>query len=1100
MSKKHIPILIAVFFLLTFSSCTCLYFNTFHNIRKNFNGAEATRSKDGRDVARGSEIKQYNDAIAKASKVLERHPTSSYVDDALFIIGAAYYYLGEYDKSARKFKELFANYPETEYASRARILMAKDKLQLKEEAEAVVIFEEIFEKEKDKKIKANAARALGEYYFEGKDYASATKYFTALIDSLGDATDKLQARLFVADGYFERYTFDKALQNYKKALDYEPDTLQYYRIMYRMAECDYFMNDILGGLEKLGELAQNEQYYDSLAAIRLKMAEGYEWDSDFESAISSYDKVIVENPGTNAAANAYYGLGLIYQYDYEDLDKALEYYQKARDEKRNSPVSEEATRRASKLTTLERYVKSGEADLNADSTGQLEPGRLDQMTANQFKLGELFYFDLEKPDSAVNAYEALVERYPESKYAPRALMSMAFIYRSDFGDSATADSLLRVVLKKYARYDEAREVIDLLGLAGTAADTGYAAIPFAKAEKYFDRFMELDSSQYYMNLLADSMLAADTLEADSAADSMLTADTLLTSDGLKVENVALSAESPPTLDSLAYIDSIRVADSTSRADSLQAAEFKRRSDSLQVADSIRFAEARRVADSIKQAYMKRASDSARTANSTRAADSIKAMELMQTAQALRKGDTTRDSGTEPAGGNLIPGGDSLLKGEIPRISDVISAQISEADGEKSTQQTSLPDTALVSPVESRAENDSGQPAKPETGQALSQASLPGLPMSPTVDSMMAEGTAKKPPKPTATPAAVTLSQASLPDLPMSPTVDSMMAKSTAKKPPKPETTPAAPTPSQASLPDLPMSPTVEAMMTSGTGKKPTPPASTKPPADTTAIAGTAPESDTTEAEIEAPKIDYWQVAFDSARNKYDPKLYALLDSAQQAYNFVIDSFPHSQYSIQARYVLLYMYDKYLAPGDSSMIFLYKSFADSFPGNLYAQAISDEYGIRGAGTPAQRPQTPNQENQQQEQADTSLYAGNDQTGEVGIDTVQTGGQDSKFITDEEGNILEPADKYFLREEVPFEYPLEALAYNIEDKLYFQIRIDFSGEVAEVKLMNETPSSELNERILETVKNTKFDAARIPTSMYDHWFYYTYNVRIPPELRQ
>jgi len=76
----------------------------------------------------------------------------------------------------------------------------------------------------------------------------------------------------------------------------------------------------------------------------------------------------------------------------------------------------------------------------------------------------------------------------------------------------------------------------------------------------------------------------------------------------------------------------------------------------------------------------------------------------------------------------------------------------------------------------------------------------------------------------------------------------------------------------------------------------------------------------------------------------------------------------------------------------------------------------------------------------------------------------------------------------------------VAYNIEDKLYFQIRIDFNGEVVDLKLMNPTQSSELNDRIIKTVQNTKFDAGHIPPELYDHWFYYTYTVTMPPEYKQ
>jgi tetratricopeptide (TPR) repeat protein len=376
--KRSIPMLTAIFLMLTFSSCTCIYFNTFYNIRKDFGAAEKSRKEAGRDKAGGGEVKQYNDAIARASRVLERHPTSSYVDDALYIIGTSYYYLGEYSKATRKFKELFANYPQSEYVPRSRLLMAKAKLKMNEEAEAVVIFEEIFQKEKNKEMKAEAARSLGEYYFENRDYEKSNDYFMALVDSLGNQTERLNALIYVADGYFDMFSLQSAIDDYNTALKQNPDTLQLYHIMFRLAECDIYLSRVTEGIEKLSELADNEVYYDSLAPIRLKMAEGYEWEGDFNSAIDTYERVIDENPRRDPAAIAYYRLGLIYQYDYENLSKARAYYQKSREERSSSPVAEDATRRASKLALLEQYTQTGKINPEADSTQEIDLKRLDE--------------------------------------------------------------------------------------------------------------------------------------------------------------------------------------------------------------------------------------------------------------------------------------------------------------------------------------------------------------------------------------------------------------------------------------------------------------------------------------------------------------------------------------------------------------------------------------------------------------------------------------------------------------------------------------------------------------------------------------------------
>lgn len=750
MPKKAIPIIAVIFLMLTFSSCTCIYFNTFYNVRKNFGSAEKTRKEAGRDKATGAEVKQYTDAVTRASKVLERHPTSGYVDDALYIIGASYFYLGEYAQSARKFKELLANYPQSEYIRPSRLLLARDKLMLKEEAEAVVIFEQIFQEEKDKKMKADAARALGQYYFDGKEYDKANIYFMSLKDSLGDATDKLRASTYVADGFYDRFLFEKAIDSYDEALKYNPDTLQYFRINYRMAACEFFLSRVPSGLERLQKLAANQLYYDSLSVVRLKIAEGYAQDGDLGGAISTYERVASDDPKSVAAAVAYYEMGLIYQYDYENLTKALDYYKRARDENRGAPISADATRRVSMLGLLQQYSKGNEKTA-ADSSSTAKQADIDQLGENEFLLGELFYFDLEKPDSALHAYATVVDKYPQSKFAPQSLISMAYLYREEFADSAKADSLFRRVLTEYPRTDQAEEVIKVLGLAGTAADTGYAAKKFEQAEAYFEKFAALDSTQHYLYL-----------EADSGRQAVAAAK-----------------------------------------------------------------------------------------------------------------------------------GNDYLR-----------------------------------------------------------------------------------------------------------------------------------------------------------------------------------------------KLDW-------------------LDSATDIYKLVADSFPNSEYNIKAKYVLLYVFDRYTTIGDSSLIDLYSAFVDSFPNTAYADAISKKYSIQPTGKVEHHKTAKDKQYQEQVVQDSIAAAKTDSAlnANQGMDTtVAAAEQKSKFITDDNGNVLPPAKQAFLREDTKFEYPQEAVAMNIEATLYFHIRIDFSGAVIDQVLVNPTPSTEINQRILATIKDTHFDVSRIPPEMYGTWFYYTYEVKIPEKYRR
>lgn len=275
--------------------------------------------------------------------------------------------------------------------------------------------------------------------------------------------------------------------------------------------------------------------------------------------------------------------------------------------------------------------------------------------------------------------------------------------------------------------------------------------------------------------------------------------------------------------------------------------------------------------------------------------------------------------------------------------------------------------------------------------------------------------------------------------------------------------------------------------------------------DTAKLASTASQTADTGAAGDSVIVpqktlgECWDEALATAKDRYSPLQLSLLDSARYYYRRVIDSFPYSRYYTQSRYVLLWTYDHYLAPGDSSLMDLYRNFVDSFPQSEYAQAIADEYGIRSAGMKTVRQNQNQQQEQTEPEADTTALAQVDSTGQEGQASDSVSSTVSKFIT-RDGKQLEPANKYFLQEDVPFEYPLEALAWTIEDVLYFQIRIDFSGKVVDFQLMNPTQSQELNDRATETVKNTRFDNGRIPAELFDHWFYYKYEVHPPAQLRQ
>lgn len=475
----------------------CVYYNTFYYARKAFNEAESKRKTAGRRAGKTG-AGQYKRAIEKSDKIIEKYTTSKWYDDALYINGVSHYWTENYSKSEKRFRELIANFPESKYNKEAHLYLAKSKLKLGEEAVAMTLFEELFVESKEKWIKSEAALALGEYYFENKEHDKAEQYFNSLVDSLGNDEEKVIAKMYIADGNYSRFRYRQALEDYVEILDYRLTSADKFKAKFRAGECYYYLNDIEAGMEYFSELAGNELYFDSLPAVKLMIAQGYEWDGDLILAEEVYEEVAIENPRHPAGATANYNLGLIYQYDYEDYKKAKEYYDQAKSVGSQSDIYQDALQRSSNIGKLQEYLEREELDTTATQE------EIDKAAETQYLLAELYLIQLDKPDSALQEYEYILDNFHDAYLAPKALIAIALLKRDYYDDTTACDTILRMVQEDYHKSDFVPEAIDLLGLAGTAADTGYAAVYYTKGEDFVFDEENIDSARHYFHIVADS--------------------------------------------------------------------------------------------------------------------------------------------------------------------------------------------------------------------------------------------------------------------------------------------------------------------------------------------------------------------------------------------------------------------------------------------------------------------------------------------------------------------------------------------------------------------------------------------------------------------
>jgi hypothetical protein len=251
---------------------------------------------------------------------------------------------------------------------------------------------------------------------------------------------------------------------------------------------------------------------------------------------------------------------------------------------------------------------------------------------------------------------------------------------------------------------------------------------------------------------------------------------------------------------------------------------------------------------------------------------------------------------------------------------------------------------------------------------------------------------------------------------------------------------------------------------------------------------------------------YYRLAADSGQQAvlntkgedYLTKLH-YIDSANFYYQFVADSFPNSHYKPQAEYAMIWLFDEYETPGDSILIDMYANFVDSFPNTEFTEAIVKEYKIRPSQEIIEKQKEEDGEGEEEDSlADSDSTATAD--GDQAADTAATQNPFEKFALGPNGERIPPANNLLVAEKISFKYPIEAVHLEFEGKLYFNIRIDFSGEVSEAVLRNPTESEELNQAVRDVIENSTFDIARIPPELYDSWFYYVYTVRLPQEYRR
>lgn len=405
----------------------CAYFNTFYNAQAHFTKAqriEENRLSAARDASRSAvsqtAITEYDLAIEKCNKVIQRHSGSRWVDDALLLMGRAqfgkrdledaldtflalvnlpdtnlrenalfwagrtYYELDRNEEGRGAFERLLTEYPRSELRGQVLETQARALVEDQELDAALATYRRVVREFPDSEVRQAALFELGALYMETGHFDSAYAAYEEVARTADEFSTRLDARVLTGDALFREKRYDAALDTYLTSLD-------------------------LGQ-----ELPEDER-----APIEVKVGDTLTELGRLDDAIARYEAVAETYPQTAQAAEAQFQIGFIQERRHGDYLAAIEAYGLASRQGGEAAGSVFVTEAADRMKSLQKLVDQGITSSDVGSGGGEASGAL--------SLAEQFLIQEEDTTKAVAQYRKVARDFPGDEYAARALYGLAWL-------------------------------------------------------------------------------------------------------------------------------------------------------------------------------------------------------------------------------------------------------------------------------------------------------------------------------------------------------------------------------------------------------------------------------------------------------------------------------------------------------------------------------------------------------------------------------------------------------------------------------------------------------------------------------------------------
>lgn len=363
---------ILAFISITVSGCGVwrdftTYFNLYYNLSDLYSQAEAAIKDQKKNLYDLDEITissnasaLLNQVVDKASKLLQFNGESSFVDDALLMLGKSFYYMQNYQKALKKFDELITAQPNSSLALEADFWGAKTELRLRNYDKGLERLAGV----KEKALKIDDGNILTLVYIEEIKYELSKKNYLAAIDGCKaliaydyDSGISAETSFQLGKLYLIQGQNQDAAKAFENVSSYSPSFDVKFNSSIELGKVLRQLNQNEEALKAFQKLRTETKYSDKFDVVDLEIGLSYLSMGKIKQASAKLMLVDTANASSVNAGIARFYMGKILEEEYQLYDSAMYFYKKA---STSTTLPEYQTKAQNKVTVFTKYTTTKE--------------------------------------------------------------------------------------------------------------------------------------------------------------------------------------------------------------------------------------------------------------------------------------------------------------------------------------------------------------------------------------------------------------------------------------------------------------------------------------------------------------------------------------------------------------------------------------------------------------------------------------------------------------------------------------------------------------------------------------------------------------------